>query len=400
MPWFEYEGLTSGGTAIAGRIEADQRDDANAQLAEMRIEVRELRPAAPTRQRLTGLTENDLIFFNDQLASLASAGIALDEGLAQLARDLDSSRLRRWIRELVDDLRRGTPLDQAIARREAGLPILYSQVIRAGIDSGDLPATLLNLNQHLRMVGHTRRIFWETATYPLFVGVLTLLVVSIFFGLVTPQFENLFRDFGTELPGMTQLLLAIGRSFPLILSVIVCVLLGAGMSWFLLRLTPGGRALREGVILTIPGVGRIHHASLVARFLRTVSTAVATGVPLPRALRLAAEVTGSTRLVADASKLADQVEKGQSIMAVGSSLKIIPSLFGFCVHVAVGREVLPTALARLAHSYENRATHTQAIFQAVLFPVLISVAGMFLFFAVAGMFLPLVTLINAVSGGF
>ena len=96
MPWFEYEGVTPGGTAITGRLEATDHEQAARDLALMQIQVNELHKAAkpPTPSRLTA---DDLIFFNDQLASLAQAGIALDEGLAQLARDLESSSLKRWI---------------------------------------------------------------------------------------------------------------------------------------------------------------------------------------------------------------------------------------------------------------------------------------------------------------
>ncbi|UCD28231.1 MAG: type II secretion system F family protein, partial [Planctomycetota bacterium] len=199
MPWFEYEGLTPGGTAIAGRVEASDRQRAEEELAEMQVEVRELQQAAAPPERAAGLTEDDLIFFNEQMASLADAGIALDEGLAQLARDITSPRLRRWLEGLVTDLRSGVSIDQAIAARERGLPILYSRVIRAGIDSGQLAATLLNLNHHLRMVGKTRRILWEVMTYPLIIGILALTIVSGFMMLVVARFEEIFYDFDTQL---------------------------------------------------------------------------------------------------------------------------------------------------------------------------------------------------------
>src|SRR5690606_32586374 len=107
MPWFEYEGQTPGGTAIAGRIEARTREAAMDELGHMLIEVRELRADADPSAQSAGLSENDFLFFNEQLASLSQAGIALDEGLALLARDIESPRLRRWIEGLVEDLRRG-----------------------------------------------------------------------------------------------------------------------------------------------------------------------------------------------------------------------------------------------------------------------------------------------------
>ncbi len=399
MPWFEYEGLTPGGTAIAGRVEAADRERAGEDLAGMQMEVREIRKADAPPKRAAPLSEDDLIFFNQQLASLAEAGIALDEGLAQLARDIESPRLRRWIVELVHDIRRGIPIDQAIAARERGLPLLYSRVIRAGIASGELPATLLNLNQHLRLAGNTRRMIWELASYPLLVAALAVTIVSGLFLMVVPRFHDIFVDFGTELPGLTVLLLAIADNYPTIMLVFALVVAGVILGWRWLRLSRTGLAIRESIIFAAPVVGKVYRASLIARFLRAVSTAVATGVPLPQAMRLGADATGSKYLIDDAEHLAGEVERGQSVFVANQSARIIPPLFGFCVQVAVGRDTLPTAIGQLARSYENRAVHAQFVLQAMLFPLLVMVLGCIVGIMIVAMFLPLVHLINCVSSG-
>ncbi len=399
MPWFEYEGLTPGGTAIAGRIEAAELERARENLAQMQIEVRTFREAAAPPTRAASLSADDLVFFNEQLASLADAGIALDEGLAQLARDIESPRLRRWIDEVVEDLRRGVPLDQAIASREANLPILYSQVVRAGIETGELPATLLSLNQHLRLAGRTRRIVWEVASYPLVVAAFALIVVSGFFTQVVPHFKAILEDFGAALPHSTVLLLAVSDHYPMIMLVVALIVAVVVSLWHVLRFSSAGRAWRESILFAFPVIGGIHHASLVSRFLRAVSTTVGSGVPLPRAIRLGAQATGSIQLGRDAEQLAVEVEQGRSIFTANQSTRVIPPLFGFCVQVAVGRDVLPAAIAGLAQSYENRAIHAQSMLRVVLFPVLVIVVGGFLAFAVMALFLPLVNLINAVSGG-
>jgi len=399
MPWFEYEGQTPGGTAIAGRVEASSRERALDDLNQMRIEVRELRTAEPHGRRVASLSEDDLVFFNEQLASLAEAGIALDEGLAQLARDIESRRLREWVNGLVGDLRRGLPLDQAIAAREQGLPLLYSRVIRAGIDSGELPATLLNLNQHLRLAGNTRRLIWEVITYPLLVGGIALTIISVFFVVVAPRFREIFADFGTRLPAMTMLVLDVAESFPLILLVMACLVAAFIVGWTSLRFSTAGLSLRENVLMSIPIVGRVYRASLIARFLRSVSTAVATGIPLPQAMRLGGGATGSVRLSADAERLAVETEQGRSVFVACQTARVIPPLFGFCVQVAVGRDALPSAIGQLARSYENRAIHAQSMLRTLLFPLLIIVLGGLLAFIIVAMFLPLVSLVNSVSSG-
>jgi type II secretory pathway component PulF len=398
MPWFEYEGLTPGGTAIAGRVEAPNREDATDSLYQMQIEVRELRSASPPPARAAAIGEQDLVFFNEQLASLADAGMALDEGLAQLARDVESPRLRKWIDRLVEDLKRGVPLDQAIEANERGLPVLYSQVIRAGIQSGELSGTLLNLNQHLQLRGKTRQLLWETLSYPMIVALATLILMTGIFTLVVPKFREIFADFGTVLPGLTLFLLEAAAAWPSILAIGGGVIGMCLLIWHLMRYSKGGHGIRERVTLGVPAIGRVYRASLIARFLRAVSTAVATGIPLPEAVRLGAGATGSVLLTRDAEYLASEVEAGQSIFVANQSARLIPPLFGFAVQVASSREVLPQAIAQLAASYENRAIYNHNLLRSVFYPVAVLLLGGCVGFIVTALFLPLVTLINAVSG--
>jgi len=398
MPWYEYEGQCAGGTAISGRIEAASREAAQDLLTQnLTITLNDLR-TGPSPPPSAPISENEFLFFNEQLASLASAGLALDEGLQQLARDVESKRLKTFIEAVVADLRRGEPLDQAVAKHESRLPVLYGQVIRAGMKSGQLPATLLGLNQHMRLMAQTRRVLWETVSYPLFVLVAGFVILSVFLLKVVPQFKAIFADFGTRLPGPTVLMLEMADNFPAIaIGVGVCIAVIAG-GWHLLRLWPRGRWFREELISRLPLIGQLYRASLVTRFVRTMSTSVRLGMPLPDSLRLAGGTTGSPHLSGEADRLAEAVERGEPIFAAGQLCTWIPGLFGYTVQVASGRDVMPAALAQLAESYESRAMHLQSMVKAVVFPLVVIGTGVFIAFGVMGLFLPLVSLVNAVGG--
>ncbi len=399
MPWFEYEGQCPNGTAIRGRIEAEDHDSASEMLTRtMHLTVTDVRQAkAPPPP--SPISEDDLIFFNEQLASLASAGMALDEGLEQLARDVHSKRLRRFIEDIVSDLREGQSLDEAIARHESRLPVLYSRVIRAGVKGGDLAATLLSLNQHMRLMGQTRHVLWETLSYPLFVLFGTFALMAFFFLDLVPQFKEIYSDFGAHLPGPTLLMLEISDSFPQILLGTIIVVVGLFVLWQLLRTTQSGRIFREGVFCRVPMIGRLYEASLISRFVRSVATSVQVGISLPEALKLAGGVTGSPRLVAESELVAEEVERGQPIFQATQICAMIPAIFGYTVQVAVGRDALPASLNQLAESYEARALHYHSLLRVVLFPVLVAFVGAVIAFGVIGLWLPLVTLINSVSGG-
>lgn len=399
MPWFEYEGLTPGGTVVSGRLEAVDHDQAAKELVELRIDVRELRAASAPPAKAAPLSSEDLIFFNHQLASLAQAGIALDQGLAQLARDVESSRLKRWLEALVHDLQRGASLDEAIRARESGLPIFYSRIIKAGVESGQLAATLLNLNHHLRIMAETKRYIWEAATYPLIVISLAMLVVSLFMMMVVPKFQEIFTDFGTTLPGLTVWLLALGQVYiPFLIGLALTVVIVV-VAWKALSYSQGGMRFRELLLSLLPFIGQIHRAALLSRFFRATATSIVTGISLPQSLRLAADTTGSVPLIDEAEQMAAEVEQGRSPFAAAQSMRVIPSLFGFCLQAGGTGDALPLAIARLADSYDARARNYQTLLRSVLSPILVLLLGGLLALIIIGVFLPLVQLLNAVSGG-
>ncbi|MBN1492059.1 MAG: type II secretion system F family protein [Phycisphaerae bacterium] len=398
MAWFEYDGQCPNGTAISGRIEAANHSAADEMLrTTMRLTVSDVRQARSPAPR-SRISDEDFMFFNEQLASLASAGMALDAGLEQLARDVSSPRLRGLIQDIAGEVRRGEPLEQAVARHEARMPVLYSRVIRAGVASGQLSATLLSLNQHLRLMGETRRLLWETLSYPAIVLLLAMGVISFFFIAIVPMFQEIFADFGVRLPVVTLLLIDAGKIYPFLLTSFAITVVLLILVWQALRFTLRGRLLREWVVSHVPIVGRVYRASLISRFVRSVATCVRSGITLPEALRLAGGVTGSPGLARDAEYVAAAAEAGNSILDATQVCAWIPGIFGYTVQVALGREALPAALAQLSTTYEARATHTQAMLRAALLPTLVVILGGTLFFGIAAMFLPLVSLVNSVSG--
>ncbi len=399
MSWFEYDGLTAGETAVQGRIQASDSEHAVKLLKNMHIELREIHAIQPEPKTATRLKPDALVFFNKQLASLAKAGIALDKGLEQIARDIESPKVKKWVDSLVDDVRAGTPIDQAIARQEQGLPVLYSNVIRAGIKTGDLHTALMNVNQHLTLVGKTRKIFWEAASYPAVVAGLALIILSFFFVYVIPQFKSIFFDFDVALPGLTMLLLGFADAFPFILVTIGVI---AGLSvfaWHGLKASPKGLKIREKIILALPVYGKLYHTALIARFLRSVSTSIDGSNDLPSSIRLAAQATGSPLLTDEADKLSRDLEKGKPVLEAIAGIRLIPAIFGLSVQSAIGRNAVPESVQTLSETYESKVEYSLSMLQTILFPIFVVVLGALLGFCVIAILLPLISLINSISGG-
>ncbi len=396
MAQFEYRAQSKSGTAVSGSMDAADGARAMEELGAMglqNIELRTIERPAPRRP----LAADDFIFFNEQLASMAGAGLCLDAGLRQLGKDIRSRRLRGVLEAVAGDLERGGSLPEALERHAAHLPVLYGRVVRAGVQSGQLSATLLNLSQHLRLVTQTRRMLAEALTYPGIVLLLALAVMFMVLWMIVPNFVSVFQEFGMPMPPVTAFIFALAEALPFLLTVLGASAVGVAALNGILHLSAPGRLLRERLVLGLPLLGPVIRHSLRARFLRAVAFIVESGIPLPEGLRLSADATGSGILSAEASRIAQEIERGTGIEEACRSARLIPPMFGYAT-TAGGAENLRYTLRQLAEAYESRAVQGQAMLRGWAAPIAIVLVGGFVGLVVLGLLMPMVSLFQAVGG--
>lgn len=410
MANYEYTGQLSSGTAITGTIEADSAEDARRRLDELPVHVLSL-AETPAIRSVRPLSRDDLTFFNQQLASLAETGIAMDQGLRTLAADLRRGRLKRVVEQLADDLERGTPLEDAVAHYRGLFPPLYAQVLRSGVQSNRLGSTLLNLGSHFSMMDSARRVFREAAIYPAIVLSVGFAVVWFFMAQVVPPFEQMMGEFvagwsadpwGTPAPEpstpvVTALLFRVARHWNQIGLAILCAAGGTALILRLLKTTQAGRAFREGLALAMPGFGAVYRSSLLARFTQAAALSTRSGHDLPTALRLAASATGSERMVRDAERLAKRVEAGHSAAESALEGGLIPALFGFVAHVSAARGQLPAALAEMARTQDELTRQRLTMLRMTLMPVVIVLTAVVIGVCVLALFMPIIGVLNALT---
>lgn len=401
MKPFDYTAQCDGGAAISGTIEAPDGEEALKHLVGMRLKNIDLRKAKGW-SRHRPMRGDDFIFFNEQLATLAASGTCLDVGLRQLGKDLQSSRLRRVLDEVAGEIEKGVPLDEAVSSRADRLPALYARVVRAGVATGKLSATLLNLSHHLRQMAETKRLMWEALAYPGMVLVLACGLVSAVLLLLIPQFDEVFTDFQAsgfdiQVPTLSIVVIDLARVFPSVLGWIGLVVLVIAVGLLVARFSWDGRLLREQLLLKIPVLGRAVRDSIRARFLRAMGFSVGSGIPLPEAVRLAADAAASPNLRRDAETLAKRVEQGQKAYEACQNLVIVPPMFGYVVEVNEDRNNLEHGLIELSNSYEMRAGHGQNLLRAWLAPLAIVLVGGLIGLCILALFLPLISVLQSVT---
>ncbi len=193
MAMFQYQALTQEGRLMTGQLEASSSDEAQTQLEQMSLTVDSLEKVKKSLSK-TAVGRNEFLLFNQQLASITKAGIPLEQGLREVSRDIASPKMRRLIEEVAHDLESGMGIDQAFSKRETQFPMLYSRILKAGVETGRLSEMLTSLNRHIDLGNQTRRIIVEAMTYPGIILLFAAIILTGVFQFIIPQFEVVLED--------------------------------------------------------------------------------------------------------------------------------------------------------------------------------------------------------------
>jgi len=396
MATFEYQALTPAGRLIKGTMEAPSRDQASADLAEMKLQVSSLEQSRAARAgEHIGRTE--FMLFNQQLASLTKSGIPLSRGLRELAGDVNSKKMRRIVEEVAGDLEAGTSVEEAFEKRQGIFPALYSRIMKAGVRTGRLSEMLMSLNKHLESAGRTRRIVFEAISYPAVIVALAAVIVTAIFRFLIPSFKTIYSDMGSRLPGLTKMFISAADhvyGFWLVVGVIVAVVV---VIWLALSGTSKGKRWKEAFLIRLPVFGQLHHRQLLARLTDAMGLLVTAGCDMPTSLRLAADATGSDLMMAHCQAAAERVESGRPVIEAGGPGRLLPPLVLYSIQLGSQRNELQDNLYSLADMYRQQTVISQSRLQAVLMPMLLILVGGFVCLTVLAMFLPMVHLIDTVS---
>lgn len=397
---WRFEGQTRDQHATAGTVEAPTHGAAAATLDGMGLRVLSLSPepdADGSTRRPRVMSGADFQAFNAQLGQLAKAGLPLESGLRLIARDVASPRLRATIGQVASALEGGASLEEAFERHKALLPPLYAGIVAAGVKSGNLSAVLFSLGRHLELVGRLRAALWRMAAYPLVVFVAMIGLSAVIGLMVVPSIAEVLVDFDVDLPWTTRAMIASAPWVPTGLAVAVGALAAVVLGWVWLKATGRSHAALEAVVFPLPGVGRVLHRNLIARWCDALRVGVEAGLDLPAALQLSGDAVASPGLKRDAVTLCDALRDGRSLDRLAERLRLAPATVPAAIQLGSQRHNLPDLLSHLARMYEEESEARLASMQAWLTPLLLVVIAALISFVLSAMFMPLIRLIQAVS---
>jgi type II secretory pathway component PulF len=398
---FAFSAQSTAGEPLTGTLNATSVADASQKLHAMQLRVIGLDPIPSPVQKGKRLDGDDFAAFNTQLAYLATAGLPIEKSLRLIADDMRTGSLSQTVNQLAADLESGQSLPDAFARHANQFPPLYSELVNAGIRTGDLPGMLLSLGRHLDMTRRLRGLLWRAASYPLVVFASLLMIVAFLGIIVFPQFKAIFLDFRVDLPFITKVMISFSdflvSYWPVLLGILIAAVAIPPMVLRSIKSPLLQQQIKESLLIPIPVIGPAVKRNLLARWCDALKLGVQAGLDLPTAITLAGQAVGSPRLIRDGQILVETLSAGQPL---DDKIKTrwIPQTVLVVLSMAESSNDLPAGLNTLSLMFQQQAETKMAMVPTVLTPMLIILIACIIGFVVVAMFAPMISLISAVSG--
>jgi type IV pilus assembly protein PilC len=403
MPTFAFSGRTRGGETISGERAGDTMDGVVAALRREQILVTRITPsavkaaAAPKKRKAKAPSAKNLAVFTRQFSVMIDAGLPLVQCLEILGTQEEDKNFGATILQVRADVEGGASLADAMKKHPKVFDALYSNMIAAGEAGGILDGILKRLASYIEKAVKLKSQVKSAMIYPIAVMVIATAVVSAIMIWVIPTFKSLFAGLGAQLPLPTVIVMKISEYMVRYLPIYIPLLVGAGFGFKQYYGTDKGKHVVDAIVLKLPVLGAIMRKIAVARFCRTLSTLIASGVPILDGLDITARTAGNV-IVEDAIQgTRKSIERGDTIAGPLKQTGVFPPMVVQMIGVGEATGALDTMLSKIADFYEDEVDAAVAGMLTLLEPLMIAFLGIVVGGIVIAMYLPIFGLISQLT---
>ena len=406
MPTYVFKGRNRLNEIVVGERVADNRDALRQILRREQVTLTSVKekgreigiPKIGGRKKVKA---KDLSIFTRQFSVMIDAGLPLVQCLEILAQQQENKYFQQILLQVRQDVEEGSTLSAAMARHPRVFDQLYSNMVEAGETGGILDLILQRLSTFIEKIVKLKRDVISALIYPSAVIVLAIAAVAVIMVVVIPQFQNIFLGLlgpGEQLPLPTRIVVAISNFLAGWggLAVLVAII-GTAVGIRFYYKTPSGRKIIDRILLKLPVFGKILQKIAVARFSRTLSTLLSSGVPILQSLDITARTAGNIVIEEAIISVRTGVERGESFVDPLKATEVFPNMVAQMVGIGEQTGALDSMLGKIADFYEQEVDAAIANLLTLMEPILIGFLGVTIGSIVVAMYLPLFTLIGKLS---
>ncbi|MFG0457713.1 type II secretion system F family protein [Shewanella mangrovisoli] len=396
---FEWKGLNRDGKKTGGELKGTSVAEVKSQLKLQGVNPKVVRKkASPFFARNPDIKPMDIAMVTRQIATMLTAGVPLVTTIEMLGRGHEKQKMRELLGTILSEVQSGIPLSDSLRPHRRYFDDLYVDLVAAGEHSGSLDAVFDRIATYREKAEALKSKIKKAMFYPAAVVIVAIAVTTLLLLFVVPQFEDIFKGFGAELPAFTQMIVGISRFLQSSWYIFFATI--AISIWLFVRAHRNSQMFRDRIdefVLKIPVIGEILHKAAMARFSRTLATTFAAGVPLIDGMESAAGASGNAVYRAALLKVRQEVMAGMQMNVAMRTTGLFPDMLIQMVMIGEESGSLDNMLNKVANIYEMQVDDAVDGLSSLIEPIMMVVIGILVGGLIVGMYLPIFQMGNIVG---
>jgi type IV pilus assembly protein PilC len=400
MPVYAYRGRSRTGVEVRGEKEAESKHAALAALRREQISpllVKEKGKELSLPKLGGKVKSKELAIFTRQFSVMIDAGLPLVQCLEALSQQQENKVFQRVLQAVRTEVESGSTLAYAMGQHPRVFDSLYTNMIAAGEAGGILDTILQRLSSYIEKAVKLKRAVQSAMVYPVAVLSIAVGVIILILWKVVPIFVNLFASLDAGLPLPTRMVIGASNFVGRYIIFMIPATVGVGYAFKKYYKTKNGRKTVDRLLLKIPVLGNVLRKIAVARFSRTLSTLITSGVPILEGLAITAKTAGNAIIEEALMETRTSIEQGKTIVEPLRESAVFPIMVTQMVGVGEQTGALDTMLTKVAEFFEDEVDAAVADLLTAIEPIMILVLGVIVGGIVISMYLPLFSLIAKLS---
>ncbi|MDP8254584.1 MAG: type II secretion system F family protein [Candidatus Alcyoniella australis] len=400
MPVFKWEGKSRTGAIVKGEMDAPNDEAVIAKLRSQQIMATKVK-AKPKDIQLFSfgqkVKEQEVVVFTRQFATMIDAGLPLVQCLEILVSQQENKTFAQVLAEIKADVEAGSTFARALGKHPKVFDDLFVALVAAGEVGGILDTIMNRLGAYIEKSMKLKKRVKGALAYPAAVTGVAVLVVVIMLVWVIPVFENMFKDFGHALPGLTQFFVDFSHGIRDYWFILIPLIIGIVVAIRYALQTEKGRETWDKISLRLPVFGPLLQKQAVAKFTRTLGTMITSGVPILDGLDIVAKTSGNKVIEKAVLTTKDRIAEGKTIAEPLAESGVFPGMVVQMITVGESTGALDVMLAKIADFYEDEVDMAVETLMSLIEPIMMVVLGGTVGTLMIAMYLPIFKLVSVMD---
>ena len=402
MPVYLWTGKNRKGETQKGEMDAANENAVRNHLTRLKITpVRIKKKPKDIMENISFLQpkvkQNDVILFCRQFSTMIDAGLPIIQCLDILHSQQENPTFKKMLKNIKDNVESGSTLAEALKAYPKQFDDLFVNMVHAGEMGGILDTILRRLSTYMEKAANLKRKVKGAMTYPIVTLLIAIVVLAVILIFVIPVFQEMFADFGSELPVPTQIVVAMSEFAKANAGYVFVALILFIFAFRRFYRTEKGRAIVDRTLLRLPVFGDLLRKVAVAKFTRTMGTMLSSGVAILEALDIVGKTSGNKTIEDAIMKTRSGISEGRTMADPLTESGVFPSMVCQMISVGEATGALDAMLGKIADFYDEEVDEAVSALTSVIEPIIIVIMGIVIGCILVAMYLPMFDIIGKIN---